>query len=360
MTPLLREAIEVWPRLFLYESRDQTARLFFEKHGRELTAQKAREINSAFAQGREYFEAAAAAGELVNPLVQYYGVLALARGAILFAKPEFRERSLSQSHGLRVVGWDGIDSGESSRLHELRLKTTPGTFSELSHATTNRELQYLDADIAGQVIGGTVFINKPRESCALGTELEVNDLLRRIPALSDLYEEVFGANSACHAVDARLKATGTAAEVLVHEGRDTAESLRAFMQLLRFSDNAQPKQVTDPKFFGHEPHFIVHITGSDQESIVASLPPVQRLPATIGLGERMFMIEPFPSGLALSPLLTLFGVSFLLGMLVRYHPSVWRTMLNREKGDFLYPLFRSLSHVIQVDYPRLTLQELEN
>jgi hypothetical protein len=60
------------------------------------------------------------------------------------------------------------------------------------------------------------------------------------------------------------------------------------------------------------------------------------------------MIEPLPTGFALSPLLTLFGLSYFLGMLVRYHPSIWRTMLNREKGDFLYPLFRLTSTVISL------------
>ena len=72
------------------------------------------------------------------------------------------------------------------------------------------------------------------------------------------------------------------------------------------------------------------------------------------------MIEPFPNALTLSPLMMGFSLSYFLGMLVRYYPSTWRSVLNREKGDFLYPLLSLASSVIRLDYPRFVLEDLEN
>lgn len=73
-----------WAALSLYESTDLVKRFAAQRTGRSPNTTKAREISAHSAQGREYFRSAAGTGELVRPLILYYGVVALARGAVLF------------------------------------------------------------------------------------------------------------------------------------------------------------------------------------------------------------------------------------------------------------------------------------
>ncbi len=68
-----------WAPLSLYESPELARRLAGETTGRRPTSAKAREISAHFSQAREYFRGAAGAGELVKPLIVYYGAVALAR-----------------------------------------------------------------------------------------------------------------------------------------------------------------------------------------------------------------------------------------------------------------------------------------
>lgn len=79
-----RSAGSPWERLSLYESRDMVTQLYHRRHGRQTNDAKARAIASHMIQGRQYFESAQGAGELVRPLLLYYGVVALSRALILF------------------------------------------------------------------------------------------------------------------------------------------------------------------------------------------------------------------------------------------------------------------------------------
>ena len=50
---------EIWQQLLSIESRDIVTKWFYEIHSRELNARRAKEINSAAKQAREYFRNAA-------------------------------------------------------------------------------------------------------------------------------------------------------------------------------------------------------------------------------------------------------------------------------------------------------------
>ena len=131
--------MDSWARLSLYESTDLVRGLFQQRHGRAANAEKAREIVSTVAQGREYFVAAAAAGLLVRPLLQYYGVLSLCRGLILLLSQNMRETSLPQAHGLSSVGWGAKLSVETWRPPELEVRINNGTFLSMLESTQNSD-----------------------------------------------------------------------------------------------------------------------------------------------------------------------------------------------------------------------------
>ena len=89
-----------WYALHEYETLDITSRAYQARHHRRPSADQVRQITSNFIQGREYFLSSTSAARAVRPLLQYYGVLALARGLILFLNPTAREANLVQGHGL--------------------------------------------------------------------------------------------------------------------------------------------------------------------------------------------------------------------------------------------------------------------
>src|SRR5947199_3903104 len=120
-----------WERLSLYESRDLLSRFYQNRHGGQLSAEKAYEIIAHLAQGRRFFANAQQSSELVRPFLLYYGVLALSRGLILFLDPSSRECSLPPSHGITAEDWQNVLSGGIGKLPDLLLKITGGTFGVL-------------------------------------------------------------------------------------------------------------------------------------------------------------------------------------------------------------------------------------
>lgn len=129
--------MDVWARLALYESTDLIRGLFVRRHGREVNAEKAREIASAVAQGREYLMAAENAGPLVRPLLQYYGVLSLSRALILLLSTNLREASLPKAHGLSASGWGTLLAPATWKPSDLEVNIRRGTFHSLLEITKN-------------------------------------------------------------------------------------------------------------------------------------------------------------------------------------------------------------------------------
>jgi hypothetical protein len=57
--------------------------------------------------------------------------------------------------------------------------------------------------------------------------------------------------------------------------------------------------------------------------------------------------------------MTYLAASNALSTLVRYHPTRWARLVSGEKGDRLLPVIERLRSLIQSDFVRLLLIELE-
>ena len=78
-----------------------------------------------------------------------------------------------------------------------------------------------------------------------------------------------------------------------------------------------------------------------------------------GEGEYMAVVLDFPDGDKLTEFVKLYLVSYFLGMLARYHPSIWMALLRNEKGDFAQPLLVDAVEAIEKDFAsQLSLQLL--
>ena len=72
----------------------------------------------------------------------------------------------------------------------------------------------------------------------------------------------------------------------------------------------------------------------------------------------MVVILDFPNGDKLTEFIKLYLVSYTLGMLSRYHPSMWTALLRNEKGDFAQPLLVDAVQAIERDFAQHLSRQL--
>ena len=72
----------------------------------------------------------------------------------------------------------------------------------------------------------------------------------------------------------------------------------------------------------------------------------------------MVVILDFPDGDKLTEFVKLCLVSYVLGMQVRYHASIWTALLRNEKGDFAQPLPVRAVEAIEGDFAQQLSHQL--
>jgi len=73
---------------------------------------------------------------------------------------------------------------------------------------------------------------------------------------------------------------------------------------------------------------------------------------------RNYLIAPFPNGFHLPIILRDFALAYILGMLVRYYPSRWMSIVHNRKHDQALPLLMELVDHVEREFPYHTLEAL--
>lgn len=341
-----------WKSLALFESSDLVRRLYRQRHNRDLSAAKAREITSALAQGRQYFAELRSVGELARPLVLFYGVMALSRAAILFFRPTAREATLSEGHGLSAINWTQTLSPGIRHVPDVQLRVSAGTFTELADATrtTDRTVVYT-IPIPKTVVVRAVAPNPMR----VGWSMTLRELLGRIPELHNVYEEVFEDYAYCRRVFVLvLLGPGpfqTTIDVLAtRRGLPPEERIRQDLGLTP-TENLTQKPVH--YFLGPVENWSVQQPRQSAQDVL------NRLPFLMNDSQgSAFVVPSIPRGSRMSKMLLLYATSFALGMLSRYYPARWVSLLAGGPGDFSFPLLAEASRVIEDVFPQVLDAEL--
>lgn len=329
---------ETWSRLGLYLSRDVMERRYEAFHRRQLNAGKAREIIAHFEQGQQYFTSAANAGVLAGPLEQYYGALAFARGLVLFLTPELREAGLKKSHGLQAE----LPGDEC--LENIEISVVGGSFSELLEATGNVELLALEEPHPGRApttYRAPRILPRPPDR----VKFAFVELLARIPGIRPHFEESFGRPAQCFAGSAWL--FGGTVNVRITRDRVQLPETSQLIRLLRLPADAMVLN-------SEESSVQFEIPLSDGQSVLERTPNVIE-----SLSGGQTIIAPFTQGWCLSELASYMAASYTLSMLVRYYPSRWSGLFSRDRGDRLLPVVNALRRLVQSEFVRLILWELE-
>lgn len=341
-----------WARLSLYESTDLVRSLFQQRHGRELNAEKAREIVSAVAQGREYFSAAAEAGLLVRPLLQYYGVLSLSRGLILLLSHNLRETSLPQAHGLSSIGWANMLAANTWRPAELQVKVSSGTFLSLLTSTGNSDVSVV---FTGPYPDRIVF---PRTRAVVGlneSTLTFQQVLSRVSELRDVYERSFGQCASNYRAFVFTFSATTQSDIDLFNGRHGLPCEEQLREELSLPAEVPIQSTAQHNFLPPELHLRYRVLHPPGTSFIERLPQIENLP-----DGSMSIVAPFARGLSISRIGKFFVLSYFLGTLARYHPTSWLAIMqSRQRGDFMLPVVREAMAAIQEHFPALIVKELE-
>ena len=338
---------DTWATLAFYESRDLLHRTYKERFGQSLSSNKVEEITYHLAQGREYFSSAKQSALLVRPLLLYYGVLALSRALILFLDYSKRESGLKHGHGVSILDWKNVlhrECKEQSieKLAELKLKFMKGTFTDLSQATKNEE----QAEF-GWMGTHRIWQKNGTTELEAGYEITLKEVLARIQDIDYWFTGTFRERSCCYPAIIR----GSSEQLSVHV---SSEHVRRNLELPNMdilSESEICKIFPMLRDVKQDRDGAYRFGGSESWN---DLPPIRN-----DQQGNTFLVAPLSNGDVLSSLSFLYLISYATGMLARYYPSQWGRLMHGSKGDWLFPLIKSVLTIVEERFPELTLLTLE-
>ncbi|CAM3342586.1 hypothetical protein DESA109040_08615 [Deinococcus saxicola] len=354
-----------WDNLSLYESTELLKVFHKERFKREINTGKAYEIASHISQGREYFESASVSSPLVKPLLIYYGVLALSRALILFSNEKNRESSLAQSHGLTALNWNKTLSSGIQNLDKIEIRAEGGgTLSQLIDVQNVHELWINNINPLFPYMP----IKLTNVSWNKSFTLNLDDLLARTPELISTYLKVMGQKPKCRkarvALDVSdisdLSSAGNKAALATANmgaGFEDFEEIKKYFKIPEISSSR-----IDHTFFNQDIRAVSIITEfniesiRDMNSLFLSCEDLNDIYENNMDGYLVFNLN---SGAKLSKLTRMYCLSYTLGMLVRYNPTSWSSLINKRSGDKYLPLLKSATEMLESLFPEAILFHLQ-
>lgn len=331
---------EVWQRLLLLEGRDSVDRSYHRIHNRRLNARRSKEISAAARQAREFFRNAANADFSVKPLLTFYGVASLSRSLTLILRSENGEEGLARGHGLETVQWPMTLSGPVSTslaaLGSLRIRTCDGLFTDLARHTRNRLCFHIRSTAVDWRIA--------YDPLPPGHEVSLLDLLERLPDLqADL--SILGVTKRYASVHdlTYSQEAGFSAKVVAEDFESFRKSYEKAGYLVTIADKVATLNGSAELLCNQTPQFI-HTY-------------VQK---TFGSIPHLCIADRFAENICHSQVGATYLMSFYLGMLCRYFPTHWISLIHGEKGDALWPVLNRAQHYVEQAFPELVIELLQD
>ena len=330
-----------WHEISRFESYDLAKSWYQQTHQRQMNATKTRQVNAFFIQGREYFKSASSSDMSVKPLLLYYGVLSLSRGAILLRNDSKKGEALAQSHGLKGVNWRGTLSEGIKNILDLKIQAERGTFLELVESIPNvHQAHYFRHDSRSKAVldhnlGDIRF-------CTEGEHLTLGDLLSRLKQTMHAFQGVTGRDSKW------FPTTVTSYETETHFllfAKPPDEVLKLVDQ---GSVTVQPMPKGWPNLTTPIPQQGLVFRHQADAAHLSRFPLFHEIE---GNETMMYGIADFPNGDKLNEFFKLYLTSFILGTLARYYPSEWMALLSGSPGDFSRPLIYQAIEAIESEFP---------
>lgn len=328
-----------WDVLANYEAQDIVRKLYKEKHGWQLNAELAREIAAPFIQARHYFNSAGRADRSVKPLLLYYGVFSLSRGLILFLQEKNKDAVLPKVHGLSTTPvWHSLLDLGIGDLADLKVKVqSSGWFVELLRSTGNRNLLRNNSSAVNYKAAG--------DPVPEGPVLELGELLAGLPDVKEQFMHWKSPRCFSFSCDK----IGTTPELRIKVPRWPGAYIddRLVIEVVG-SDNCDLDSIDDKNII---------VRTKNGANIKGFL--TDRVGDTFGGIGDLYMAQSYSSGARLNKLAQLFALSYILGMIVRYHPNFWIDLIYQRSGGIAVPTFFRVIDCIEILYPQIVIDFLE-
>jgi hypothetical protein len=341
-----------WERLSFFESTDFVADAYKTRHHESLPASKAHEITSHLRQGREYFQSAAGAGDLVQPLLLYYGSLSLARGLILFLNPDKTESNLTSGHGLGTKAWEATLTGGLTQIPNLTISVGEGTFSELATATSNTERFRIFLAPYPRKRG---LKTKGTETLSSGMTVTIREVLARLPELSRHFQRTFKEFPECFPAFVMMLSPETQTDVDVLDLYGNLPDDARIRASLGLPPDLVLARRGEHPLVGPIPNVGFRLLHKSLDEFFEKSPPIVN-----DRDETIFLVARLQVGLRLSSLSYHMLIAYAMGMIVRYYPSQWSRLVTGGRGDYALPILRASVSLVETNLPRLILLDLED
>lgn len=322
----------IWSELLEFESKDLVSRYMKRRHDKKPNGVQIDQITANFIQGREYFTNASRASITVRPLLQYYGVMSLSKGLILFLVPTLREEHLKSSHGLNIVNWKEVLKNKD--FENINISVGTGTFTQLLEATENTN--YLRAN-SNKINYKSILTIPPKDY-----RIFLKQLIQYFPDLKKQFKSW---------IDEELEF------VPITSSNYRGEKITLKLRLKIHEDLLD-------KFFP------IEYCKNRKFSIVDGVPTVeyeaqqwspnitQLWDGPFGIGDAC-IVPVLPEDKGLSILGGMYMISYVFGMMARYYPSSWINIQRGTSGDKLYPFTCQIFDFINVRFPMQVLDFLK-
>jgi len=331
---------EIWQQLLALESADLCRDWYRAIHRRDLTARRAREINSAAKQAREYFRNSSQANHSVRPLLTFYGVASLSRSLLLLFKRKGGEEGLTGGHGLKTESWSQHLSGDINvalkKLMELEITTCSGLFYDFIKGTKNR----MSFHVNSSGVDWHLCYDIPDQ----GKTISFGDLLSRIPDLEKDYVNVS---------DNVRYSPVSGMSFSQKDGFKATVLLEKFKSFQSTYVDAGYKCDTQDKW-------CILSCGADTFSTATPQFIHSYVNKAFGSIPRLHIAELFDCKSSYSQLCITYITSFFLGMLVRYFPTHWISLVQGGVSDALWPTINRAQEYIEESYPELVIEMIHD
>ena len=324
---------EIMQQLLQLENRDIVQKWFYKIHNRELNAIRTKEINYAAKQASEFFRNAELANYTVRPLLTFYGISTLSRALILLLKSNSGENSLTAGHGLQTINWSNILFGQIDKtlknIGQLEVKTCNGLFSELINETQNR----VSIHIYSSDVDWRLRYDIPN----VGFSFTLDEIVSRIPDLKTDLKNLGIKEKYCSVNKMSFnQETGFSCEV-----NQQFELIKHIFDEFRYtivsSNEIYKLSCSSEVFVKHLPLFL-------HQYVNAFGIPI------------LHIVQPFEDKNYYSEIALTFLLSYYLGMLVRYFPTHWNSLVQGENGDIYWTILNRAQNYVETVYPKLVIE----
>jgi YaaC-like Protein len=329
---------KIWQQLLSLESRDVVQNWFLKIHKRSLNTTRAQEINAAAKQAREFFRNANQSDYSVRSLLSFYGVACLSRAISLLFLKHGGEETLTQGHGLRTIDWShqllGNDSNHLSEIMNLKIEISSGLFFDFLKATNNE----ITIHINSSGVDWSFSYNMP----SLGCQITLGEVLSRLSDLKKNLDHIPIDYNFANISGFEFHTSSGFKAVLIKPEKHLVNAYSDLgYELIPEGDNYSiscKREIFDIS----APQFIHSYLYKSFNAI-----PVLNI------------ATPFKGVEGYSQICLSYVLAYFLGMLTRYYPKQWISLIQGDKGDAIWPAINQAQQLIESSFPELTIELID-